>query len=135
MFWAADGQDGNRLKLKKNWANFSSLLPRVLETLGKTQIMVDSLFKISLVISLLVSFKHLKYGRGNYSLNLGLLCPQILHNITPLILCEACNFRVCSRSDVAYFLIKTFKSFDKCMSQILAKNDVYKWIYGRVYVR
>ena len=58
MSWSADGQDGNRLKRPI----FSSLSLCVLENYGtKSQIMVDSLFEISLDIFLLVFHKHFMY--------------------------------------------------------------------------
>ena len=45
MSWAADGQDGNGLQLKKSWANFFKFFVLFLGKLAKIQI-VNSLFEV-----------------------------------------------------------------------------------------
>ena len=59
MSWAADGPDGNRLKLEK--IEFIALC---LENLAKNLLVVYSIFECSLNIFLLVFYKQFVYDKG-----------------------------------------------------------------------
>ena len=64
MSWAADGQDGNGLRLGKTGLIFSRLTP-LLENLLKTLITVYFLCKNLLdIFFLLVIYKHFVYDKG-----------------------------------------------------------------------
>ena len=59
MSWAADGQDGNGLRLEQFGPIFFAFMASVLETL----VMVYLLFENSLHISVLVFSKHFVYEK------------------------------------------------------------------------